>query len=60
MSTKEEISEVFNHEISVKSDLVRMKQGILPFLDGIDGFYTFDLLDGILSNENLRFIQRIK
>jgi len=60
VSTKEEISEVFNHEISVKSDLVRRKQGILPFLDGIDGFYTFDPLNGILSEEDRKFLRRIK
>ena len=56
MSESKEIREVFYDEIATKSRIVRTKQGIIPFLDGIDGCHIIDLYWGVISDENREFI----
>lgn len=59
MSESEEIREVFYGDIATKSRIVRTKQGILPFLDGIDGCRIIDLYWGVISDANREFIARL-
>ena len=45
MSTSKEIQEVFQAEIEQKSRQVLNKEGIKPFLEGLDGFQIERLID---------------
>ena len=60
MSTTEEINEVFRDDIARKTNLVLRTSGIGPFLDYFDGFQVMRGFDGLFSDEDLKFIQRIK
>ena len=47
MSTSEEISAVYNHDIAHRARCVFNKSGIGPFYDGLKGFRIESLHDGL-------------
>ena len=58
-STSEEIQEVFNDEIERKSRQVFNKEGIRPFLEGMDGATVRELFRGLLDEDDIALLTRI-
>ena len=59
MSTDEEIAEVFNDDINRKSQQIFNRQGIMPFLDGMDSCQIKELYRGLLDEDDHALLQRI-
>ena len=53
MSDSREIQEVFEQDIANRSRIVENNCGIMPFYDGLVGFHTFGLYDGLHLDEIL-------
>jgi len=51
MSNSDEIQEIFEQDIKRMSNVVENKQGPIPFYDGLRGFHTFGLYDGLHLDE---------
>jgi len=59
LSTDEEIAEVFNDDINRKSQQVFNRQGIMPFLDGLDSCQIKELYRGLLDEDDRKLLRRI-
>jgi hypothetical protein len=70
LSTDDEIAEVFYSDIQEKTNIVKQRSGILPFLsdngnfdpenpDYLDGFQVVNLYDGITSSDDRQMLNNL-
>jgi hypothetical protein len=70
LSSDKEIAEVYHQEIQEKTNLVKRKSGLLPFLneyssydpedpDSLSGFHVLNLYEGIADSDDRKLLNNL-